>query len=62
MNTDVKAFINETGLTNLAIRLSEKTGNTFSAQQLNHWKRRGVPYKWQDTFTELSGIPKDMLK
>lgn len=62
MHKDVKIFIEEFGLTNLAHALSEATGSKFSAQQINHWRQRGIPYRWQDIFTELSGIPKHKLK
>jgi len=62
VNKDVQIFIQEFGLTNLAQALTLATGSNFTAQQINHWRRRGVPYKWQDIFTELSGIPKYKLK
>lgn len=61
-NEEIKAFIDEFGLTNLARTLTEKTNRKFSAQQVYHWRKRGVPYKWQDLVKEVSGIPKNKLR
>ena len=62
LNKDVSGFIDGFGLTNLANRLEQETGKSFTPQQINHWKKRGVPYRWQDIFSSLSGIPKSRLK
>jgi len=57
----VRAYIAEVGQTALARKMSASTGMKFTAQQINHWKNRGIPYRWQDAFCELSGIPKSQL-
>lgn len=61
LNKDVSDFIDGFGLTNLAKKLEQETGNSFTPQQINHWKKRGVPYRWQDAISLLSGIPKSLL-
>jgi hypothetical protein len=59
---DVKEFIVKNGLTNLAAQLSDSTGEKFSAQQINHWKTRGVPYRWLDIVAKISCLPKEKLR
>jgi hypothetical protein len=59
---DFKNHLAEQGLTHLAARLSAETGYKFSAQQLNHWKTRGVPYRWVDIVSQISELPKETLR
>lgn len=58
----IEQAISEIGLTNLANLLSDQTGKEFSTQQVQNWRTRGVPYKWQDAFNKATDIPKDSMR
>ena len=59
---DIREYIIANGPTDLAARLSNACGQKFSAQQINHWKARGVPYRWLDIVAEVSRLPKEQLR
>ena len=59
---DIKEYIIANGLTELAVTLGIETGERFSAQQINHWKTRGVPYRWLDIVAKVSQLPKERLR
>jgi hypothetical protein len=54
--------IKKIGLSNIARTLTEKNGRVFTPQQVNNWRKRGVPYKWSDTFAEIAGVNKKELR
>jgi len=57
MNDEIKQ-IELHGSTQVAKRMSERTGSKFYPQLIQHWKNRGVPYKWKDAFCAEFGITK----
>jgi len=44
------------GVTELAKQMADSTGKNFTAQQITNWRNRGVPYRWQDAFSDVSGL------
>lgn len=61
-SSSFREFISDYGLSNLARTLQELTGEQFTAQQINHWRTRGVPYRWHDAIIEISNLPKSELR
>jgi len=60
--TKLKTYIDEYGVTQLAVSLSEFAGANISRENLNHWKRRGVPYKFHLVFIDFSGLQRTDLR
>lgn len=54
--------IEKIGLSNIARMLTDKNGRTFTPQQVNNWRKRGVPYRWADSFAEITGAKKSELR
>jgi hypothetical protein len=57
----LKKYITEYGAAKLVKTLGG-LGIKISEQNLNHWKTRGVPYKFHNKFIALSGLCREDLR
>lgn len=60
--TCLENIIKQFGLSKSADLLSQETGKYFSAQQINNWRKRGIPYRWQDAVSDVFQIPKSEMR